>query len=235
MHGRRGRAGEGAHATVEPGCGRAGGGAEVDLPGGRVGLARLGEQQQLGDHRGEAVDLLERGLDLLRVAGGARLLEPQLQAGERGAELVRGVGDELALAVHEALEPRAHLVERAREALLLGGALDRHAGVQIALAEAGGGVVEAAQRAGDLAGDQRAGAEAEQQHEDADRDETEDRGAGGAADGLDALGDAHGALGRPAARTGTAVARISSSSVSERRWAWKRRPRRAAAISGRSL
>ena len=171
VHGRCGGAGRGAHASVEAGGGRAGGGAEVDLLGGRVGLARLGEQQQLGDHRGEAVDLLERGLDLLGVAGGARLLEPQLQAGERGAELVRGVGDELALAVDQALEPRAHLVERAREALLLGGALDRHAGVQVALAEAGGGVVEAAQRAGDLAGDQRAGAEAEQEHEDADRDE----------------------------------------------------------------
>jgi len=67
--------------------------------------------------------------------------------------------------------------------------------VQGAVAEAGGGGVEAAQRAGDLAGDQRAGAEPEQQHEAADRDEPEDRGAGGAADGLDALGDAHGALG----------------------------------------
>ena len=108
---------------------------------------------------------------------------------------MRGVGDELALAVDEALEPRAHLVERAREALLLGRALDRHAGVEVALAEAGGGGVEAAQRAGDLAGDQRAGAEPEQQHEHADRDEAEDRGARGAADGLDALGDPHRALG----------------------------------------
>ena len=43
----------------------------------------------------------------LGVAGGARLLEPQPQAGERRAQLVRGVGDELALAVDEPLEPRA--------------------------------------------------------------------------------------------------------------------------------
>ena len=87
--------------------GAAGGVGEVDPLGGRVGLAGLGEQQQLGDHRGEPVDLGERAVDLLLgvavARDGARLLEPQPQAGQRRAQLVRGVGDELALAVDQPL------------------------------------------------------------------------------------------------------------------------------------
>ena len=136
--------------------------------------------------------------------------------------------------VDEPLEPRAHLVERAREALLLGRALDRHAGGEVAVAEPGGGGVEPPQRPRDLARDQRAGAEAEQQHEPADRDEAEDRGAGGAADGLDALGDAHGALGAAGAQDrhgggeDLLVERVGAALCPGRV-----RPRRAAAISGR--
>ena len=172
-----------------------------------------------------------------RVAGGARLLEPQPQAGERRAQLVRGVGDELALAVDEALEPRAHLVERAREALLLG-ASPRPARGRAGRPRPRRAAASSRRRSGRAiwraisAPAPRPSSE----HEHADRDEAEveRRVARPTASTLWVIRTAPwGAAGARA--TGTAVARISSSSVSERRWAWKRRPRRAAAISGRSL
>ena len=125
--------------------------------------------------------------------GGARLLEPQPQAGERRAQLVRGVGHEVALAGDEPLQPRRHVVEGAREAALLGAALDAGADAQVALRHLRRGVVEPPQRAGDLARDQHAGGEAEHEHEHADRRQAERRAPGRARDVVDALGDAHGA------------------------------------------
>ena len=61
-----------------------------------------------------------------------------------------------------------------------------------------------------------------------------ERGAArGAADGLHALGDAHGADDPARRRTGTAVARISCPSVALERCSWNGSPPSAAAISGR--
>ena len=87
---------------------------------------------------------------------------------------------------------------------------------EVALRDAAGGLVEPAHRPGDLAGDQGAGAEPEHEHEQADRDQAERRAPRGAADGVDALGDAHRPAGCVGALPGigTAVARIVWSSVS---------------------
>ena len=89
-----------------------------------------GEQQQVGDQTAHAARGPERRGDHLALLG-PRLaaLEPLLEqlevgedAGQRGAQLVRGVGDELALGLHHLLglgagrvELAKHLVERAGE------------------------------------------------------------------------------------------------------------------------
>ena len=74
---------------------------QVELLAGRVALARARQDQQLVDGLRQPVDLAQRRVDLVRGVGGhagrARLLEPQPQARERRAQLVRRVGDELAL------------------------------------------------------------------------------------------------------------------------------------------
>jgi hypothetical protein len=83
----------------------------IDLSAGASSSPACGQDQQLGDHRREPVHLAQAGLELLaRVGigrGRQRLLQPQPQAGQRGAELVRGIGDELALGLHEPLDARA--------------------------------------------------------------------------------------------------------------------------------
>ena len=79
--------------------------------------ARLAQDQQLRDHARQSIHLLQRALDLLDgrpVGGRRRLLEPQPQPGQRRAQLVRRVGDEVALRVDHPLHARRHLVERAR-------------------------------------------------------------------------------------------------------------------------
>ena len=100
---------------------------------------------------------------------GARLLQPQPQARQRRAQLVRGVGDELALRGQQRREPLGHLVERARELLLLGAALDPRAHAQVAARDALGRLVEAQDRPRDLPRDDRAGEQAERQDERADQ------------------------------------------------------------------
>ena len=137
-------------------------------------------------------------MDLRVVARRARLLEPQPQAGERRAQLVRRVGDEVALAGHEALEPRRHAVERRGEAALLRAALDLGAHGQVALGHPRRGVVQAPQRAGDLARDHEPRREAEPEHEQPDRGQPERRAVRRARDGVDALGHAHDADARAA-------------------------------------
>ncbi len=102
---------------------------------------------------------------------------------------MRGVGDEVLLDAQQPLHPLCHLVEGAGQRALLGAALDRDAGVEVAAGDLTGGAVEAADRAGDLLRDQRAGNDAKRQHHGGDRGDVEDRGAHGAVDGVDALGD----------------------------------------------
>ena len=124
-------------------------------------------------------------------------LEPQPQPGQRGAQLVGGVGDEVLLRPQQPPDPLGHLVEGARQRALLGAALDRDRGVEVAAGDAARRPVEAADRPRDLLGDQGAGDQPQQQDDAGQRGQVEDRGPHRAVDGGDALGDPHRAR-RPA-------------------------------------
>ena len=82
-----------------------GGRAEVDPFAGELALAGPAEDEQLVDDVGEPVDLAHPGVELGRGRRlrrqRARLLEPQADAAQRRAEMVRGVGDELLLAAQQ--------------------------------------------------------------------------------------------------------------------------------------
>ena len=88
-----------------------------------AGAARVGagEQQQVGDQAAHAARRAERRSDhLALLAAPLGRLQPLLEqlqvgedAGQRGAQLVRGVGDELALRLHHLLRLRAGRVELA--------------------------------------------------------------------------------------------------------------------------
>ena len=159
----------------------------------------LAELEQLVDHQREPVELGQRGVELLgdrRVARvGAGRLHAQAQPGQRRAELVRRVGDEVALGAHEPLQPCGHVVERGRERALLRAALDLSRGRR----DRPPATRRAARssrphRPRDLPGDDGAG---EQPEPDARagrsgrarRPSAADR----AVDGVDGLRDAHGA------------------------------------------
>ena len=113
---RRDRA-AGQRSTARRGAGQQVGGG-VRRPR-RAGLA---QDQQLGDHAREAVDLRParpRSAPRGPVGGRGRLLQPQAQPGQRRAQLVRGVGDEVALRVDHPLHAPGHLVERGADLALL--------------------------------------------------------------------------------------------------------------------
>ena len=85
-----------------------------------AGGARAREHEQLVDEQRHALDLGERVVgDVLPVRGLARLaardLEVRRDHRERRAQLVRGVGRELALRGDAALDAREHAVERVGE------------------------------------------------------------------------------------------------------------------------
>ena len=85
----------------------------------RLGLGlQAREVEQLGDEAAEALDLGEHRRDGLRVGGldaVGDVLELGLQRGDRRAQLVRDVGDEVAALAVDLLELGGHRVERARE------------------------------------------------------------------------------------------------------------------------
>jgi hypothetical protein len=168
----------------------------MPLAGGGA-LAGAAELEQLVDHQREPVELRQRRVELLvdrRVAALAlRGLDAQPQAGQRGPQLVRSVGDEVALRAHEPLEPRGHVVEGAGQRALLGAALDGRTGRQIALGDAAGGTVQSPHRPRDLPRHDGAGEQPEPEHEQADQREPDPGAALGAVDGLDALRHARGA------------------------------------------
>ena len=193
--------------------------AEVDGRRGQLVLARPAQDQQLVDDRREPVDLSRCGIELARTPGPPRetLAEPlerQAQAGERRAQLMRGVGDEVLLDAQQALDPVGHLVEGARQRALLGAALDldRVSRSPPATRRAAssrrriGRAICWAIRAPAIRPSRRTTRPSSR--------EVEDRGADRAVDGRDALGDPHRSGGRPCSRIGAAVARISAPSVS---------------------
>ena len=151
---------------------------------------------------GEPGDLAQAGLDLdhgvARHPGRTGLLEAQLQAGQRRAQLVRGVGDEVLLAANQAREPVGHLVERVGERALLGRPLDRRADVEVAAGDLAGRRLEPAHRPRELPGDDRAGPEPDEQDDHAESGEADDGAAHRAAHRRDVLADHDRARGRAA-------------------------------------
>ena len=112
---------------------------DVGVGGAAAGVG-AGEEEQVGDEARHAPGGAEGGVDRVAVVLGrareGRLeeLEVRLHAGERGAQLVRCVGDELPLAVERLLARRALGVERLEHPVhrpgeladLVVGGLDRH-------------------------------------------------------------------------------------------------------------
>ena len=175
----------------------------VERLGGRA-LAAAREREQLGEQAGEPLGLVLRGGELALDLGVAALqrggLEAQPQAGERGAQLVRRVRHELALAAQRARHPVGHVVEGGGHLPLLGGALDARARVEIAVGDAARRSRKAAQRLRERAGEEPGHDEAEQQRHDAHADERDHVVALLVVHGVDALGHAH-RPDRPAARS----------------------------------
>ncbi len=98
-------------------------------------LAR--ELHELGDESAHLLELLDHvAEEALSFVGCHRLvarenLDVRAEAGERSAQLVRGVGDELALRAGRLLEGREHRVEARREAVQLVAAADVDAAREI--------------------------------------------------------------------------------------------------------
>ena len=110
----------------------------------RRGLLAAGEVDQVVDEQRQLLDLLDDVAEQLLALGGVHVvglledLDVGAQARDRRAQLVRGVGDELALGVHggverahRALERVEHRVEADREAPDLVGAVGRDASREV--------------------------------------------------------------------------------------------------------
>ena len=82
------------------------------------------EPHHLVDHAREPLHLAERrgglGVDLVEVVGGEDLLQPQRQAGERGAQLVRRLGRRAPLALEQLVEAVRAAVEDVGDGVELG-------------------------------------------------------------------------------------------------------------------
>ena len=193
---RRGRAAPAA-ARVGDGLG------EVDLLAVTLALAGAAEHEQVVDRVRHAVELPEPRLEVA-IGGrrvGARLLDPQPQAGERRAQLVRRVGHELGLRPQRAGEPLGHDVERAGERALLAAALDRRPRVDVAGGDLIGRRAEPLDRPGDPAREQVGGEQRGEQDREADRGDPDHGAADRVVDGVDALGEPHRADDAAPART----------------------------------
>ena len=146
----------------------------------------------------------------------------QPQAGQRRAELVRGVGDELGLRAQRAGEPLGHDVERAGERPLLAAALDPRAGVEVAGRDPVGGGAELLDRARDPTREQERGEQRHEQHAETDGDDPHGGAPDGVVDGVDALRQAHrahdapGDEHRPGGGEDVLVERVGAALVLER-------------------
>ena len=164
-----------------------------------LGPGELGQVQALGWRRGGAgvqaareehvvdqgVELVDVGVHLGQQAGavlgggGLGQLGGHPDPGQRGAQLVAGAGEDPALPLEQGLDPVGAGVEGPGQVGHLVGALHRHPGVQLALAEGLDGVPQATETAGghscDGPGGQGQQAEHHQQHR---REVAEDHGGG---------------------------------------------------------
>ena len=145
-----------------------------------------GQLHEVADEGGELLDLgvhvveqlgprLRRQSDTVGAVDLAEQVEVGAQRGERRAQLVAGVGDELTLAVPRGGERREHLVERRGQAGQLVAALHRQRAQVLGAGDVLGGVGEPSYRAQAVAGHGPAGeagpdhaGEAEEQHHGAE-------------------------------------------------------------------
>ena len=129
-------------------------------------LALAGQGEQVGDRAGEALGLAVGGVEvaLQRLVLGlqAGRLEAQPQPGERRAQLVGGVGHEVALGDEGLPQALGHLVEGVGDLAVLGGPGLVGAGVEVAGGDAPRRLGQVAQRAGEVAGEQPGDDQAEQ-------------------------------------------------------------------------
>ena len=129
----------------------AGGDERFEVDRSRLGLGGVGarERQEPVDETREPLDLGERCLEVALPAFvhvPLEVLEAQPERGQRRAQLVRGVGDELLLRVEQCVEPRHRLVELGGNGADFRRALLRCAGIEIARADGSGGLLERRQR-----------------------------------------------------------------------------------------
>ena len=119
-------------------------------------LPRLGQREraQVLDQARQEARLVQRGLDVL-ARGVIDAVEHALQVAlddvQRGAQLVRHVGGQVAPLLVAALQLLHHVVERARQAAKLARPAVRHAHAQVALGHRVGGGHDPGQRGGDAA------------------------------------------------------------------------------------
>ena len=130
------------------------------------------------DDPGQAIDLeigrLEALADGLVGRLRDRTLEPELHRGQGRSELVRGVGDELALRLDRTLEPVGHLVERLPELLDLSGAAHvAGASREVAVPQALRGGGQARERAGERSGEPEREQQPGRERREADRAEAD--------------------------------------------------------------
>ena len=181
---------------------------------GQLVLTGPAEDQKLIDDVGKAVDLPHGGVQLAGAdLNGAGLpvpeavlevFKPQSQPGQRCAELMGGVGDEVLLRPQQPSDPLRHLVEGTRQGALLGAALDGHRRVEFSRRRPGGQRLEAADRLGDLAGDQRSGRQPQEKDDAGQRRQVQERRPHRAVHGGNALSDPDRA-GRLAAAPGSGL------------------------------
>ena len=176
---------------------------EVDLLARPLALAGPAEHQQVVDrvrHAVELVDARRRGAaarpsrSAVAPASSSRSRRP----GQRRAQLMRRVGDELGLGPQRARQPLGHEVERARERALLPAALHRRARVEVARGDPVGRRAEPLDRPGDPACEQERGEQRGEQHREHRRPRCRRRAAHGVVDRVDALRQPHGADDAPA-------------------------------------
>ena len=120
------------------------------------------------------------------------LLQPQPQPGQRRPQLMRGVGDEVALRAEQPRDPVGHLVERAGERALLAAALEL--GARRVRSPCATRRATASRRPSGrptLRRDQRPGEQAEREHDQRDQPEAELDALHGAVQRRDALRDPH--------------------------------------------
>jgi hypothetical protein len=213
---------------------------EIDGAEGALLRARLdlGDAQQGGEDLEQRIGLGDRGLGRgLVFARGrralARILEPLAQAAERRAQVVRDVAGHLAQAVHELLDAVEHGVEAEHELVdLVVVAAHRDAGARVALHDGAAGAADRVDAAHEVAAQQHAAADRQQQRQRAGPGE-------GAHDGVLHVDQAAGilrhqderAVGQGEAEAGQLAARVLGSPAS-RRARSRRRPRPAACRAG---